>query len=84
MDKKAIQELLSFQPFEFVVADIGQELNWIPKEKSFEFWKKELQLHLSNDYNHIDLTIYPNNYVYVPSLWMNQISSTIILLEKYH
>ena len=84
LDKNSIKELIGIKLLEFVIADIGKELNWITKENCFEFWKTELQLHLANDHNHIKITNNPNEYVYVASLWTNESNSTIILLEKFH
>lgn len=79
-----IQEFLKKYPVEFVVADVGQKLNWISYDKSFDFWKKELKPHLANNINKIDLACFPGNYAYVASEWTGEIQTPIILLEKYH
>lgn len=79
-----IQEILKKYPVEFVVADVGQKLEWISYDKSFDFWKTELKPHLANDINKIDIDSYPDNYAYVASEWTSEIQKPIILLEKYH
>jgi hypothetical protein len=79
-----IQEILKKFPVEFVVANIGENLKWISCDKSFDFWKTELKLHLAVDANHINLDNYLDNYAYVASEWTGEIEIPIILLEKYH
>jgi hypothetical protein len=79
-----IQETLKKYPVEFVVAIIGEKLNWISYDKSFDFWKTELKPHLADDINNINLDSYLNNYAYVASEWISEVKTHIILLEKYH
>ncbi len=79
-----IKELLKKCKVQFVVADLGHKLVWIKYDKSFEFWKNDLKVHLANDINHIDLEYFPENYAYIASRWTSEIINPIILLEKYH
>src|SRR6516162_954957 len=39
LDQNTLLELVRFGSVQFVVADCGLKLNWIPTEKRFEFWK---------------------------------------------
>jgi hypothetical protein len=79
----AIQSMLKMVPLQFLVADIGHPLRWIPPSETFSFWKKEVRPHL------IDPTAakwilkdFPGEYVYVASEWSEP--PHLILLEKYH
>jgi len=84
LSAKEIQEKLKNNPIEFVVASIGEKLNWVSFDKSFNFWKTELKPHLVDDINNINLNAYPNNYAYIASEWSREIETSIILFEKYH
>lgn len=79
-----IQMTIKKYPIEFVVANIGEKLNWISYDKSFEFWKSEIKPHLGDDINNINLDSYLENYAYIASEWTGEIETPIILLEKYH
>jgi hypothetical protein len=79
-----IQEMLIKHPIEFVIADIGQKLEWISYDKSFDFWKTELKPHLANDINKMNIDNFVDNYAYVASKWTGELEKPIILLEKYH
>lgn len=79
-----IKEALKKYPVEFVVADVGEKLQWINCDKSFDFWKIELKPHLVDDINRIDLDNFPDNYAYVASEWTGEIEIPIVLLEKFH
>jgi hypothetical protein len=68
----------------FVVADVGQKLNWIKKEKVFDFWKTDLQKHLWNKSDEIKLDNFPDNYAYLATEWTDKADTKIILLEKLH
>lgn len=81
---KNIQEILSASPVEFVIADVGLNLQWISLEKTFDFWKNELKPHLANGMGGFQLDKFPGNYAYVASEWSGDNLTKIILLEKYH
>lgn len=79
-----VQNILKKYPVEFVIADIGKELKWVNYDKSFKFWKTELKLHLTDNFDHINLDKSLGNYAYVASEWTGEIETPIILLEKHH
>jgi len=39
LDQNLIQELLRVAPVQFIVANVGTGLRWIPMQQTFEFWK---------------------------------------------
>jgi len=84
LGKSEIKEMIKNIQTPFVVADVGQKLIWIDKEKTFDFWKNEVEKHLVLDHNHIDIGNYPDHYAYIASEWLNEDSNAIIVLEKTH
>jgi hypothetical protein len=68
----------------FVVADVGQRLNWIKQEEVFDFWKTDLQKRLWNKDGKIDLDKFPDGYAYLATEWVGNTDRKIILLEKFH
>ncbi len=79
-----IRATLKSYPVEFVVAEVGQKLNWISYGRSIDFWKREVKQHLANDIDNINLDKFPDNYAYIASEWTREIQTPIVLLEKYH
>jgi hypothetical protein len=84
LDKAAIREVLSESSVEFVVADVGSKLKWIPPGKCYEFWKQEVQEHVAQNPDRILLDEFPDRYTYVASQWTSKDKIPIILLEKVH
>jgi hypothetical protein len=69
----------------FVVADVGQPLQWISEANRFAFWKTEVKERLvSPDADGFNLDDYSGNYCYVASVWTFASSAPIIVLEKHH
>jgi len=84
LDKEAIRELMKQTLVQFVVADAGGHLKWINANKYYEFWKTEVQEHVTDNPHKFYLDNFPNNYVYIASLWTSKNKQPIILLEKSH
>jgi hypothetical protein len=59
-------------------------LKWIEKEKIFDFWKSEVEKHIVESIDKIELNLFIDNYAYVASEWKAKDDSIIILLEKIH
>lgn len=78
------RELLRLGPVQFVVANIGEKLRWIPLTDSFSFWKQEVQSHLAEPDTSILLRNYPGEYCYLASEWLSQAEEKIVLLERIH
>lgn len=80
-----IANLLRQGAVQFVVADIGRPLQWIPSGDCFDFWKREVQLHLASPESQTALDSYPGSYCYFASEWSRgNLTLPIVLLEKHH
>ena len=83
-----IKDMLMNYPVEFVVANVGSKLKWIPYTKCYEFWKSEVKSHIVNNPEDkkkgFDIDNFSGNYAYIASEWSGEIETPIILLEKYH
>jgi hypothetical protein len=69
----------------FVVADVGQPLQWISEGDRFDFWKTEVKCRLiAREADAFHRDDYPGNYCYVASMWKCASSTPVIVLEKHH
>ena len=84
LDREAVRERLSRGPVRFVVANVGQPLKWVPLDERFEFWKRNVIVHLSED-DEIHVDEFANSMAYRASEWTELADETpIILLEVAH
>jgi len=82
--EKDIKELLRQGPAQFIIANIGDNLKWIPEDDCFKFWNNEVIIHLADpDKNH-SLEDFPGEYFYIASEWESESHNSIILLEMYN
>jgi len=80
-----IAVLLRVGPVQFVVADVGSPLRWIPLGECYEFWKMEVKPHLAAPVSQASLDDFPDNYFYFASEWSGDNGTTpIIVCEKHH
>lgn len=77
-----IKSLLQWPGTQFVVGNIGAPLEWIPKEKCFEFWESDVKAHLC-ERRSFNLEDYPGDYCFIASKWVMD-SKVIIFLFKCH
>jgi hypothetical protein len=78
-----ITELLRSGPVQFVVADCGFKLEWIPMDVRFDFWKR-IRPHLAEPAEAISLKQFPLNTAYAASEWRIPSGAYLVLLEKHH
>ena len=83
LEQSRVVELLRTCPVQFIVADCGLKLEWIPTEKRFEFWKK-VRSQIADPERPIYLKQFPNETAYIASQWRGQADKCLILLEKHH
>lgn len=84
LNREALRELLRGEPVQFVVANVGCPLRWIPVEDRFAFWTDECLPHLSNP-EEFQLDCFPNGMAYVASEWSaTHGQHPIVLLEAHH
>jgi hypothetical protein len=81
---KELRNLLSEDRVQFIVADVGCPLNWIPANECFEFFKCEVRPQLADADQPADLEDFPAAYCYFASRWLPQDGLPIVLLEKHH
>jgi hypothetical protein len=80
-----IMSLLRIGPVQFVVANIGTSLRWIPLVECHAFWKTEVQQHFAAPGLKISLDTFPDGYCYFASEWNSQAEAApIIVCEKHH
>lgn len=84
LTKANIREILRKYKVIFVIANVGDKLKWLSYSESFDFWKTELEPHVANDVDRIEIDNFSGNYCYVASEWETGAETRIILLEKYH
>ena len=78
-----IAELLRVDPVQFVVADCGLKLEWIPTSQRYEIWKT-VKSQIASPNKPIYLAQFPNETAYIASEWRSATGDCLILLEKHH
>jgi hypothetical protein len=84
LTREAIKDILQTGPVQFVVADVGHELEIVDTERCVKFWREEVEKHLAEASKKCSLEEFPDEYMYFASKWLAKGSSPIILLEKQH
>jgi hypothetical protein len=79
-----MRELLRGGPVIFVIADVGRKLYWVPEDRCFYMWKKEVQPHLSQPDKRVALEEFPDDYCYFASEWSINGGPRYVLLERHH
>ena len=72
---------------QFVVADLGCPLQWVPHQDRYVFWKEEIKPHIVKEPDgRFSLDDYPYGYAYLASEWQpaDPLMEAIVLLEKHH
>lgn len=75
--------MLAAGPLRFVIANVGDALEWLAPGERFEFWKGEVKSHLAEPESPARLEEFSGEYCYFASLWQGDVLP-IVLLEKYH
>jgi hypothetical protein len=78
-----IKSLLRVGPIRFVVANVGDKLEWIEAKDCYSFWKQDVSQRLGAE-GKVHLEDYPGQYFYFASEWRAESGETIVLLEKQH
>ncbi|HYO62055.1 MAG TPA: hypothetical protein VER08_00205 [Pyrinomonadaceae bacterium] len=84
VDAADIKNLLKAGKVRFVVADVGDKLNWIPPGECYTFWKSEVSGRLAAPSAPVHLEDFPGEYCYLASEWESGGGAPIVLLEKIH
>jgi hypothetical protein len=83
LDENLIRGLMGTGQVQFIVADCGATLNWIPMAERFEFWKT-VRPQVADPSQPIVLKQFPNETAYVASEWRGSTAECLILLEAHH
>ena len=83
LDRGDLAELLRVGPVQFIVADCGLKLRWIPTQDWLEFWKG-IRPQVADSVKPISLKQFPNETAYTASEWRGRSGECLILLEKHH
>jgi hypothetical protein len=83
LDRDLIRELVRTGPVQFIVANCGAKLNWIPMRERFEFWKT-VRPQIADPMKRIQLDPFPNETAYTASEWRGSTGDVLILLERHH
>jgi|SRR5690349_7535461 hypothetical protein len=79
-----VKALLQNGEVQFVVADVGCPLRWIPVKDCFDFWKTSAKLHVVEPGTRVLLQNFPDSYIFFASEWSVPDSLAIVLLECSH
>jgi hypothetical protein len=83
LDGNLIRGLMGTGQVQFIVANCGAKLNWIPMQERFEFWKAT-RPHVADALRPIYLERFPNRTAYIASEWRGRTGECLILLETQH
>ena len=79
-----IKELLAAGRVQFVIADIGAPLEWLPADECFEFWRTQVKEHVANPEESHNPWEWPDGYFYFASEWDSPSGVPIVLLTVHH
>ena len=82
--EKDLIALLRQGPVQFIVADVGHQLQWIPSESCFAFWKAEVKGHVLDPDDTRPLEHFPDGVAYTASAWCPADVCPVVLLETHH
>jgi hypothetical protein len=83
VDGNLIRGLMGTEQVQFIVANSGAKLNWIPMQERFEFWKAT-RPQVADALRPISLERFPNQTAYIASEWRGRTGECLILLETHH
>lgn len=82
-----IRDLLRLGAVTFVMATCDGPLKWIPHEKCFDLWKREIRPRLVEPQAAeagFRLDDFPGYYCYLATEWINPGAPPVILFETHH
>lgn len=84
LNQSKLRELLRSGPIQFVIANVGDPLQWVPLQSCFAFWKNEVKNRLTG--NRFSLEQYSDSYCYHAVLWRDDEECTVplVVLEMHH
>lgn len=83
IDRVELTNLVATQSVQFIVANCGCQLNWIPLQETLVFWKS-IRNQIADPRKPISLGQFPNESAYIASQWRGANMECLILLEMHH
>jgi hypothetical protein len=83
IDKEEIRDLMRTGTVQFIVANCGEGLRWIPELDRFSFWKRT-ERSIAKPETPIRLEEFPGQIAYVASEWRGRNGEQLVLLEAHH
>ena len=85
LDRSAVETLLRKDPVQFIVAEIGAPLEWIPLGDSRKFWRRDAAERLVGPKETGRLDDFTESYFYRAQAWIDDGGEcALVLLEKNH
>lgn len=79
-----IRELLRTGPPQFVVADVGLPLEWVPEASCFNAWRDRFRGNLAEAGRKVDPDAFPGGFCFFASEWIGENGVTIVVPERCH
>jgi hypothetical protein len=79
-----VTDLLRLGPIQFVVADVGEKLRWVPLAECCRFWEGVAKPHLAQPQSRIRLDDFADSYCFIASRWQIEDSTPLVVLERRH
>ena len=84
LDRGEITTILRNGPVWFVIANVGDKLQWLDIDGCYKAYKSEVAPHILVPDSRVSLDELKDGYGYWASLWSDYLGAPIILLEKVH
>jgi hypothetical protein len=76
-------ELVRLAPL-LVIAEVGRPLSWIPRQHTFDVWKKELRARIVEPGTSFRLEDFPGAYCFRASEWTVEEAAAVLVFERMH
>lgn len=85
LDRSAVETMLRKDPVQFLIADVGKPLEWVPLGDSRKFWRRDAAERLVGPKETGRLDDFTESYFYRAQAWVDGEGEVIlVLLEKNH
>lgn len=85
LDRSAVETMLRKDPVQFLVAELGSPLEWVPLGDSRKFWRRDAAERLVGPKETGRLDDFTESYFYRAQAWVDAGGEcALVLLEKNH
>jgi len=83
LDRSAVEQLLRKDDVQFVVAEVGSDLEWVPLAKSRSFWRGDAAERLIGPKETGRTDDFADSYFYRAQAWLDDDGAVaVVVLEK--